>query len=408
MDTIAIVGASVAGGRAAETLREEGFDGRVVLVGTEPERPYERPPLSKEYLSGETTEEGVYLRPLEYYTDRGIELRLGARAMGLDPSSRTLELIDGGRLRYDKLLIATGAAPRRLAVPGADLAGILYLRTLRDAQDLRRQLAGARRVVIVGTGFIGAEVAASCRGAGLEVVALEAGPVPLQRALGREVGQIYAEIHRAQGVDLRTGERVVGFRGRGRVERVVTASGAAFDCDLVVVGAGVTPASEWLAGSGLALENGVLVDEFSRTNLPDVYAAGDVAHWWHPTLGERLRVEHFDNAQHQGAAAARSMLGKGEAYAPVPFFWSDQYGLHLQYVGHASGEDEVVFRGAAGGDAWSAFYLRDGRLRAALAVNRPKDVAAARRLIAGRVLVEARQLADEGRDLKALARHTVG
>jgi 3-phenylpropionate/trans-cinnamate dioxygenase ferredoxin reductase subunit len=408
MQTIAIVGANVGGGRAAEALRQEGFDGRIVLIGAEPERPYERPPLSKELLWGTAEEERLYLRPEAYYAEQQIELWLGVRATGLDPAARQLQLADGRSLPYDKLLIATGAAPRWLQVPGADLDGILVLRTLADARALRRRIEGARRVVVVGAGFIGAEVAASCRRAGLEVVALEAAAVPLERALGSEVGQIYAEIHRAHGVDLRTNEALAGFRGQGKVEQVLGTSGAAFECDFALVGVGVRPECGWLEGSGVALENGVLVDELCRTNVPEVYAAGDVANWWHPRLGERLRVEHYDNAQNQGVAAARSMLGRGEPYGPVPFFWSDQYGLNLQYVGHASGQDEVVLRGSVEDGSWSAFYLRDGRLRAALGVNRYRDVSAARQLIAHQAPVEARQIADEGTDLRALARAVSG
>jgi 3-phenylpropionate/trans-cinnamate dioxygenase ferredoxin reductase subunit len=403
METIAIVGANLAGGRAAEALREQGFDGRLVLVGAEPQRPYERPPLSKEYLWGETTEDRIYLRPPEFYAEQRIELWLGVRASRLEPASHVLELDDGRRLTYDGLLIATGASPRRLSIPGADLDGVVYLRTVDDARELLRRMGAARRVVIVGAGFIGAEVAAACRRAGLEVVALEAAPVPLERALGREVGRIYAEIHRAHGVDLQTGESVAALRGHGAVEQVVTASGAAFECDFAVIGVGVAPEVGWLAGSGVELQNGVLVDEFCRTNVPGVYAAGDVANWWHPTLGERLRVEHFDNAQNQGVAAARNMLGQREPYAPVPYFWSDQYGLSLQYVGHASGQDQVVLRGRVDDSSWSAFFLRDGRLRAALAVNRFKDLSAARQLIARQTAVEPGQLADEGVDLRILA-----
>jgi 3-phenylpropionate/trans-cinnamate dioxygenase ferredoxin reductase component len=406
LQTIVIAGASLAGGRAAESLRKDGFDGRVVLVGAELDRPYERPPLSKELLWGEKAEEQLYLRPAEFYADQQIELWLGTRASRLDPTAHMLELKDGRRLAYDKLLITTGAAPRRLSVPGVELDGILYLRTIGDARELRRRMDGASRVVVVGTGFIGAEVAASCRRAGLEVVALEAGSVPLARALGQEVGELYAAIHRAHGVDLRTGETVVGFRGQGKVEQVVTASGARLDCDCAVVGVGVAPEVGWLAGAGLELQDGIVVDEFCQTTIPDVYAAGDVANWWHPTLGERLRVEHFDNAQNQGIAAARNILGKREAYAPIPYFWSDQYNLSLQYVGHASGNDRVVLRGSVDHGSWSAFYLRGEHVHAALAVNRYQDLSAARQLIAQRVPVAAEQLADEQQDLKALARRT--
>ncbi|HEX2171416.1 MAG TPA: FAD-dependent oxidoreductase [Dehalococcoidia bacterium] len=404
MTTAVIVGANLAGGRAAETLRQAGYEGRIVLIGGEPDRPYERPPLSKEYLAGKADEEKLYLRPLDYYAEHEIELRLGVRATTLDPAGRSLMLADGELLDYDNLLICTGAAPRPIEAPGADLPGILYLRTLRDAEYLRGRKEHARRVVVVGAGFIGAEVAATCRQAGLEVILLEALPVPLERGLGRRVGEIYARIHRDRGVDLRTNAAVAAFRGHGLVEQVVTASGEAFECDFVVVGVGVAPEVGWLAGSGLQIENGILVDEFCRTNLPGVYAAGDVANWWHPTLGQRLRVEHYDNAQNQGVAAAKSMLGQGEPYAPVPFFWSDQYDLNLQYVGHARGDDEVVLRGDPSGESWSAFYLREGRVQAALAVNRFRDVSAARQLIAKRVPITPAQIADEGTDLRALAR----
>jgi 3-phenylpropionate/trans-cinnamate dioxygenase ferredoxin reductase subunit len=403
-----IVGANLAGGRAAEALRAGGAQERIVLVGAEPDRPYERPPLSKAFPAGQLAEEKVYLRPAEYYASQGIELLLGRRATRLDPRERVVELEDGARLRYTALLIATGAAPRRLAAPGGDLEGVLYLRDLRDARRLRDRLAAgskpAQRVVVVGAGFIGAEVAAVARGLGHEVVVLEALPVPLERALGPVVGGLYAEIHRARGVDLRTNAAVTEILERGGEFQVRTASGERFDCDLVVVGVGVTPEVGWLESSGIQLRNGVVVDELCRTSLPDVYAAGDVANWWHPRLGHHLRVEHFDNAQNQGVAAARSMLGQGQPYAPVNYFWSDQYDLSLQYVGHASGEDQVVLRGQVDGGSWSAFYLRDGALKAALGVNRFRDVSAARQLIARDVPVTPEQLRDESLDLKSLAR----
>lgn len=403
-DTIVIVGASMAGGRAAETLRQEGFDGRLILVGAEPDRPYERPPLSKDVVRGEAPEDKVYLRPAEYYVEQSIELRLGTAAQSLVPAERTVVLSNGERLRYDRLLIATGARVRRLNVPGSDLPGVHYLRTIRDARAIRDAARSAGRVVVIGAGFIGAEVAASCRVMGRDVTVLEVLPVPLQRVLGETIGNLYAQIHREHGIDLRLGEGIAEFRGAGRLEEVVTSSGQRILCDLAVVGVGVQPDVDWLAGSGIELQNGVVVDEFCATSLPDVYAAGDVANWWHPTLGERLRVEHWDNAQNQGVAAAKSMLGKGEPYAPVPYFWSDQYDLTLQYVGHASGQDEVVFRGDRDPRKLLAFYLRDGRLRAAIGVNRFKDVTAARRLIRSGADVTREQLADEQVDLRKLAR----
>jgi 3-phenylpropionate/trans-cinnamate dioxygenase ferredoxin reductase component len=399
-----IVGANLAGGRAAEALRAEGFPERIVLVGAEPERPYERPPLSKTFPAGQLPEEKLYLRPADYYAAQGIELLLGRRAARLDPLERVVELEDGEKLPYTGLLIATGASPRKLAAQGADLEGILYLRDMRDARVLRDRLASAQRVVVVGAGFIGAEVAAVARTLGRQVVALEALPVPLERALGSVVGGLYADIHRSRGVDLHTNAAVTEILASGGEFQVRTASGGRFACDLVVVGVGVTPEVGWLKSSGIELRNGVVVDEFSRTSLPDVYAAGDVANWYHPRLGHHLRVEHFDNAQNQGVAAARSMLGKGQPYAPVNYFWSDQYDLSLQYVGHASGQDQVVLRGSIDGGSWSAFYLRDGALRAALGVNRFRDVSAARQLIARDVPVTPEQLRDESLDLKALAR----
>jgi 3-phenylpropionate/trans-cinnamate dioxygenase ferredoxin reductase component len=402
-EQIVIVGASLAGGRAAETLRQEGFDGRVILVGAEPERPYERPPLSKDVLRGEASDDKVFLRPAEYYAEQQIELRLGTRAERLSPPERVVELTSGERLHYDKLLIATGARVRQLRAPGVDLPGVFYLRTLRDTVAIREATRNARRVVVVGAGFIGAEVAASCRMQDLEVTVLEMLPVPLQRALGDEVGRIYADIHRERGVDLRLSEGIGAFRGHGRVEQVVTASGAAIDCDLAVVGVGVQPDVEWLQGSGLAIDNGVVVDEFAEASVSGVFAAGDVANWWHPRLGERLRVEHYENAQNQGVAAAKSMLGQREPYAPVPYFWSDQYDLTLQYVGHASGQDQVVYRGDVHGRNFLAFYLRDGQLRAVLGINRLRDVRAAQRLIRDQVPVTPEQLADDQVDLRKLA-----
>jgi 3-phenylpropionate/trans-cinnamate dioxygenase ferredoxin reductase subunit len=397
-----VVGAGLAGGRAVETLRQEGFGGRIILLGAEDLRPYERPPLSKAVLQGTAPDEKVFLRSVDYYAEQDIELRVGVPAKGLSIGDRSVILANDVRVRYDKLLIATGVKLRQLAAPGVELPGVFYLRTLADARRIREAMANASRVVVVGAGFIGAEVAASCRVRGIDVTLLEVLPVPLQRALGDVVGGIYAEIHRDHGVDLRLGEGVREFRGDGRLEQIVTTSGDVIDCQAAVVGVGVVPDVDWLAGSGLALANGISIDEFTRTNVPDIYAAGDVASWWHPTLGERLRVEHFENAQNQGVAAARSMLGTLEPYAPVPFFWSDQYELTLQYVGHASGRDGVVFRGDVASRKFLVFYLRDGYVRAALGINRHREVSAARKLIRDRVPVTASQLADEQVDLRRL------
>lgn len=400
LKTVVIVGANLAGGRAAEALRQEGFDGRVILVGEEPHRPYERPPLSKEFLRGETPEEKLFLQPEEFYREQSIELRLGVRARRLDAAAREVELESGERLSFDHLLIATGASVRRLAVPGADLEGILYLRSIRDVERIRAEMARGRRAVVVGAGFIGAEVAASLRQKELEVAMLEVAPVPLLRALGEEMGRVYAEFHREQGVELWTGEGVQAFRGTGRVEEVVTTSGRALPCDFAVVGVGVVPATGWLEGSGVALDDGVVVDEYAETSVAGIYAAGDVARF--PHHGERLRVEHFDNAQYQAQAAAKNMLGRRAAYRPSLFFWSDQYDLKLQYVGHASRWERVVLRGQPKARSFIAFYLGEGRIRAALGVNRFKDVNFARKLIDARAPVDPEKLSDPAVDLRTL------
>lgn len=403
-DSHVILGANLAGGRAAEAMRESGFEGRIVLLGAEPDRPYERPPLSKDYLRRETPEEKLYLRPPAYYEEQRIELRLGVRATRLDPAAKAVELESGERLPYDKLLIATGCELRRLGIPGVELAGVRYLRTRADSAALAALLDTAQRVVVVGAGFIGSEVAASARKLGKQVTILEAAPVPLARALGVKMGEVCAAIHRDHGVDLRLSCGVKEFRGTGRVEEVVLADGSALPCDLAVVGVGVAPSVGWLEGSGVALDNGVVVNEYCETNLPGLYAAGDIANAWNPLYGERLRVEHYDNAQNQGIAAGKAMAGVREPYAPVLYFWSDQYEHTLQYVGHAGGDDEIVVRGNVSERSFTAFYLREGRLRAAFAIGRPKDIMATRRLIQSGKQVGPGTLADEQTDLRALSR----
>jgi 3-phenylpropionate/trans-cinnamate dioxygenase ferredoxin reductase component len=404
LDSHLIVGANLAAGRAAEALREAGFDGRILLIGSEPDRPYERPPLSKDYLRREMPEDKLYLRPRAYYEEQRIELRLGVRAAKLDAATKMVELDSGERLPYDKLLIATGCEVRRLDIPGVALAGVRYLRTRADSAALAASLDNTRRVVVIGAGFIGSEVAASARKLGKEVTILEAAPVPLARALGAKMGEICAAIHREHGVDLRLSCGVKEFRGAGRVEEVVLADGSAIPCDLAVVGVGVAPSVGWLEGSGVALDNGVVVNEFCETNLPGLYAAGDVANAWNPLYGERIRVEHYDNAQNQGIAAGKAMAGVREPYAPVLYFWSDQYEYTLQYVGHAGGDDEIVLRGDVSTRSFTAFYLREGRLRAAFAIGRPKDIMASRRLIQSGKRMAPSVLADEQTDLRALSR----
>jgi 3-phenylpropionate/trans-cinnamate dioxygenase ferredoxin reductase subunit len=426
-----IVGAGMAGASAAETLRREGYTGWLVLLGAEPLPPYERPPLSKGYLLRLTPEEKLFARPAAWYAEQGVELRLGARAVALDAQGGAVELASGERVGFDRLLIATGSEPRRLEVPGADLAGIVYLRTLADAQVLLREFAGARagaRIVVVGAGFIGAEVAAVARALGLGVTMIEPLAAPVERALGREVGALLAREHRAQGVDLRLGEGVVAFGGGAvgggrRVSEVVTTSGARIPCEFVVVGVGVRPATEWLRGSGLALDDGVVVDRFCATSVSGVYAAGDIARWPYQPAGAEaptmVRLEHFDNALRQGETAARNMLrdttGQARPYAPIPYFWSDQYDLQLQMVGHASGEDGLIVRGSLEARSLVAFYLgrsqkaptngetaQPPRIRAILLVNRVRELGPARKLVAAGAALDLAQLADETLDLRRL------
>jgi len=399
--TFAIVGANLAGGRAAETLRARGFDGRIVLIGAEPERPYERPPLSKERLRGKKHDEELFLRPQAYYADQAIELRLGMPVERMNVREHTLTLADGETLRYDRALVASGSALRRLRVPGGELPGVHYLRTMREAASLAKALAKRPRVLVVGAGFIGCEVAASARILGCNVTMIDIA-TPLARALGEQMGAWVAGVHRAHGVTLHIGVGLQEFCGAAKLEAARLTDGREVACDIAVVGVGVAPATDFLDGNAVMMENGIVVDEYCRTSAPDVYAAGDVANWFHPTWGERLRVEHFDHAQNHGVAAAKSMLDAGEAYAPVPFFWSDQYDLTLQYVGHAAHWDELVVRGSLESGSFSAFYLDGGRLYACLAVNRFRDLSAARRLLQERPAVDRTLLADESTDLKTL------
>jgi 3-phenylpropionate/trans-cinnamate dioxygenase ferredoxin reductase subunit len=339
-----------------------------VLLGAEPERPYERPPLSKDYLRGESGREKAYVHPEAYYAEHEIELRLGAAVDALDPGAHEV-VLGTERLRYDRLLLATGAEPRWLAVPGGDLEGVHHLRTFADADALRARLQDGARAVVVGAGWIGSEVAASARRRAVEVTVIEPLSVPLERVLGPEVGGVYRDLHRERGVDLRLGTGVVAFEGHGRVERVRTSDGGAVDCDLVVVGVGVAPRVALAQAAGLAVGDGILVDAGLRTSAPDVFAAGDVAGAEHPFLGRRIRVEHWANAIDQGAAAARAMLGREVAYDRIPYFFSDQYDVGMEYAGHAAGWDEVVFRGDPAGREFIAFWLSEGRVVAGMNVN---------------------------------------
>jgi 3-phenylpropionate/trans-cinnamate dioxygenase ferredoxin reductase subunit len=367
-----IVGAGLAGAKAAEGLREAGYTGRLVLVGEEAERPYERPPLSKGYLLGTAPRDKAFVHPPTWYADHDVETLFGVRATGLDPAGHTVTLDGHPPLRYDKLLLATGSRVRRLDVPGADLAGVHYLRTLPDADALVDRVPAATRVVVVGAGWIGLETAAAARMAGAEVTVVELDSAPLRRVLGDEVAAVFAGLHRERGVDFRFGTGVREFRGTGgRLSSVVLSNGNEVPADLAIVGVGITPAVELAEAGGLAVDNGIATDAGLRTSDPDIYAAGDVASVAHPLLGKRIRVEHWANALNAGKAVAGAMLGQPVSYERIPYFFTDQYDLGMEYSGYVEpGEyDGVVFRGNVEAREFIAFWVRDGRVLAGMNVN---------------------------------------
>lgn len=407
--TIVIVGAGLAGVSAAATLRDDGFDGRLQLVGGEAHLPYDRPPLSKAVLLGEQTPDDILLHPEKFYTDNEIELVLGSPVVRIDPAQRRLTLASGSELVADQLLLATGGAPRRLSVPGAHLEGIHYLRSLDDALAIKDQLEIGGSLVIVGAGFIGAEVAAACRERGAAVTLIEMAATPLGHAVGEQIGEIYAQLHRDRGVDLRTGVGVASFNGPDRVWEVITTDGEVIPADLVVVGVGMQPVTRFVEDSGIAVDDGVLVDEFGETSVAGVFAAGDVARRYDVRTGHHVRYEHWQHAQRHAVAVARSMLGNRQAFYDMPWFWSDQFGINLQTAGDPLAGTATVFRGDVGDLSFTAFSLVDDRVVGVIGVNRPREVRAAMRLIEYRVPVDATVLADDDVDLRQLAkRHVAG
>jgi 3-phenylpropionate/trans-cinnamate dioxygenase ferredoxin reductase component len=401
--TFVIVGASLAGAKAVQTLRHEGYEGRLVLVGAEDERPYERPPLSKDYLRGEAGRERVYVHSESFYAEHDIELRLGRTAVDMNASLSEVALDDGERLRYDRLLLATGAEPRRLAIPGAELDGVHYLRSVEDSDGLRERLDRGGTAVVVGAGWIGTEVAASARQCGLEVTLVAPDQVPLERVLGREVGAVYRDIHTDHGVRMLMGTRVEAFEGDGAVERVRTSDGRHLECDFVVVGIGVQPRTRLAARAGLAIGDGILVDEHLRTSARGVFAAGDVAGAQHPFYRERIRVEHWANALRQGPVAARNMLGAGEPYDCMPYFFSDQYDVGMEYSGFAPTWERVIFRGDPASREFIAFWLAGDRVLAGMNAGVWDVVDPIQRLIRERVPVDDWRLSDPDVPLEQLA-----
>ncbi len=400
--TFVVIGAGQAGGRAAEAMRAAGFAGRIVVVGAENHVPYERPPLSKRVLTGEDGPETTHLHDAAFYRENAIELRLGTRATAIDCAAKRVDLSDGDALAYDKLLIATGAAVRRLAVPGSELEGIHYLRTIEDSLAIRARLGADAGVVIVGGGYIGLEVAAAARSRGCRVTVLEMEDVPMSRVVAPEIGRFFADVHRERGVDVRTGVTVGGFEGSGRVERVVCRDGTVFLADVVAAGIGIIPDTALAEAAGLAVDDGIVVDAYGQTSDTSVFAAGDVANHPTPPAGRRVRLESWQNAQNQAIAVARAMCGTRAPYAEVPWVWSDQYDLNLQMVGVPERWDRLVFRGEVAQRAFSVFYLNEGAVVAANAVNAPRDVRYARKMIEEGSRVEPAALADRDVPLRTL------
>jgi len=401
--TFVIVGAALAGAKAAETLRTEGFEGRVVLIGNEDVRPYERPPLSKEYLRGEADDK-PFVHDESFYAEHDIDLELETEVVELDRGAAEVKLAGGRSVGYDRLLLATGAEPRRLDVPGADLDGVLYLRSVHDSEAIGERFGDGARFVVVGAGWIGAEIAASARQKGCEVTVFEMTQVPLERVLGSEVGAIYRDLHTSHGVDFRPGTAAERFEGDGRVERVVTADGDSIDADAVVVGIGVTPRVELAEGAGLEIDNGVLADEHLRTSDPRIFVAGDIANAQHPFYGHRLRVEHWANALNQGPVAAKAMLDQDVVYDEIPYFFSDQYDAGMEYRGYATEWDEVVFRGDPAGGEFIAFWVKDGRIEAGMNFNVWDVNETIRDIISSRSRVDRARLEDPDTPLEDLAR----
>ncbi len=362
-----IVGAGLAGAKAAEALRGQGFDGQVTLIGSESHLPYERPPLSKDYLTGRSDRDSLFVHPEAWYAEHEVELGLGIEVSGIDRGNRQVEMADGGVVGYDKLLLATGASPRTLSIPGADRRGVHYLRRIEDSESIRESLATATSVVVIGAGWIGLEVTAAARQAGVAVTVLEAAELPLLRVLGSEVAAVFADLHRDQGVDLRFGVTVSEITTAG----VRLADGTEITADAVLVGVGAVPNVQLAHRAELHVENGIVVDAGLRTNDPDIFAAGDVANAFHPLLRRHIRVEHWANALNQPATAATSMLGRHASYEELPYFYTDQYDLGMEYLGYVEpeGYDGVVFRGDITTREFIAFWLKNNKVLAGMSVN---------------------------------------
>jgi 3-phenylpropionate/trans-cinnamate dioxygenase ferredoxin reductase subunit len=400
--TFVIVGAGLAGAKAAEELRERGFDGRVLLIGSESERPYERPPLTKDYLRGESEREMAYVHEADFYEQHAIELMSGVAATAIDVDRSRVAFGDGRELGFDRLLLATGAEPRRIPIPGADLDGVHHLRTLADCDALRERLDAGGHVVVVGAGWIGSEFAASARQRGLQVTVIDPLPLPNERIFGPEIGSFYRDVHASYGVELLLGEGVRAFEGDHSFRRVLTGDGRSIEADFAVVGIGVAPRVVLAQDAGLEVDNGIVVDEGLRTSAPNVFAAGDAANAWHPFYSRRIRVEHWANALGQGPVAARAMLGEAVSYDRIPYFFSDQYDVGMEYSGYATDWDQVVFRGDREGGEFIAFWMSGGTVVAGMNVNVWDVGEHVQALIRSREQVDVRALTDLDTPLDSL------
>lgn len=391
--TVVIVGAGLAGAKAAETLRDDGYDGRITLFGAESARPYERPALSKTFLRGEGDPDEIYVHPADFAASHDIALRTNTRVTALDTTAHVVTTEEGERVPYDRLLLTTGSSPRRLGVPGADLDGIHVLRTVEDATALRDVLKPGTPVTVVGAGWIGSEVAASARQLGAEVTVVDPLSVPLEHVMGTEVGGVYRDLHLQHGVEFRPGTRVEGFLGDEHVRAVRTDQGD-IETSVVVVGIGAEPRIDLARAAGLDIDGGVVVDERLRSSDPHVYAAGDIAAAWHPHFATRLRIEHWSNALNQGITAGHNLLGADQVYDRTPSFFSDQYDLGMEYRGHATHWDEVVLRGDPSDGAFCAFWITSGQVTAALNANIWDVGDALEALVRTPIAVDPRALAD--------------
>jgi 3-phenylpropionate/trans-cinnamate dioxygenase ferredoxin reductase subunit len=403
-DTIAIIGAGHAGGRAAEAMRQAGFLGNIVLVGEEAYVPYERPPLSKELLSTEADVDSVFCHPLDYYAQNGIELRLETRASAIDRAVRTVALESGETIDYDRLLLVTGGRVRRLDCPGAELEGLHYIRDIPNTLALRPALREGARVVVIGGGFIGLEVAASARLRGCVVTVVELADHVLARVADPAVGDLVAALHRTNGVRVMTGASVARITGDGRVKEVVCAGGETLAADVVAVGIGILPNMEVAADAGLTVADGITVDEFGRTSDPDIFAAGDVAYHYNPILGRHLRLESWANAQNGGVAVARNMVVDPEPYAEIPWFWTDQFDLNMQIVGAPESWDRLVTRGDPQSGRCVVFYMEESRVVGATTFNVGRDVRACRQLVETGLVFTDAELANADTRLKDMVR----